>query len=177
MQLARKLHEEKAAVLREAVASHKALLATEHDVVIYTDGSGMGKSSVGGWGVVCVDPYIEHCGRSRGCGSYGAEVEALLQGMRLGACLHRHSYGRVLIRSDNDACVKGVTLWLPRWIVDGWKGHKGDPVAQDARWKKIHKILTEYPDVFSFEWVKGHSGDTYNERADVLAGKERKNAT
>lgn len=157
----------------ELKRQHAKLLASDYDVLIYTDGSGQGSDSLGGWGVVCVDPYLTMSGRALRCGSYGAEVEALTQGMRLGARLHEMGYGKVRIRADNQACVLGVTEWLPKWQMHNWQGHNNAPLAQAERWQRLLRILQANPGVFSFEWVRGHSGDPYNEEADKLAGTER----
>lgn len=160
----------------EAKARHAALLADDYDVLIYTDGSGIGSDGLGGWGVVCVDPYLTMSGKALRCGSYGAEVEALIRGMRLGARLHELGYGKVRIRADNQACVFGVTEWLPKWQMNKWQGHNNAPIAQVERWQRVLIILEANPGVFSFEWVKGHSGDPHNEAADKLAGMERNRA-
>lgn len=174
MQLARVKHQLALQRMQQAEREHARLLGGVYDVIIYTDGSGQGKDSFGGWGVVCGDPAVQRSGGARNCGSYGAEVEALLQGMYLGAELYENGWGHVLIRADNQSCVKGVTTWLPRWELAGWKTFAGDGVTQAKRWKRILSLLRQYPGVFAFEWIKGHAGDPLNEAADKLAGEERK---
>jgi len=44
-----------------------------------------------------------------------------------------------------------------------WKGKKMKPLARE-----IHRLLADRD--ITFRWVRGHSGNFWNERADQLAG-------
>ena len=63
-----------------------------------------------------------------------------------------------------DAMSKG---WLRRWQKKGWMRKKAQPVANSDLWQKM-LALCEKHDV-EFEWVKGHSGISDNERVDFLS--------
>jgi ribonuclease HI len=60
----------------------------------------------------------------------------------------------VTIRTDSQYLVNTMTLgWKRRENIDLWKMLDAEVAQRTVRW----------------EWVRGHSGDTFNERADELA--------
>lgn len=52
--------------------------------------------------------------------------------------------------------------WLIGWIAKGFRGVKNPDL-----WKRLITLLAKHK--VTFNWVKGHAGIRYNERADVLA--------
>jgi ribonuclease HI len=82
---------------------------------------------------------------------------------------------RVLVRSDSEYLVKGVTEWLPRWIENGWRTGRGRPVLNQRHWQRLLTAM-ELHALVEFRWVRGHAGAELNERADVLAGEARRRA-
>jgi len=63
--------------------------------------------------------------------------------------------------------------WWKGWLKRGWKNSQKKPVANRDIWEPLIELYQKR-DV-TFEWVKGHSGDTWNDRADELAvmGREQ----
>lgn len=57
--------------------------------------------------------------------------------------------------------------WWQGWLKRGWKNSKKEPVANRDLWEPLIELY-ESRDV-TFEWVKGHSGNMWNELADRLA--------
>jgi ribonuclease HI len=53
----------------------------------------------------------------------------------------------------------------------GWKNAKGDPVANMDLWRRILDAAKQHE--IDWRWVRGHSGNEHNERADVLATRAR----
>jgi ribonuclease HI len=68
----------------------------------------------------------------------------------------------LLIISDSQYVVKGITTWITDWIKKDWKDVKNVEV-----WKELYS-LTQGRDI-SFKWVPGHSGNAGNEEADRLS--------
>lgn len=58
--------------------------------------------------------------------------------------------------------------WYENWEKYAWTGHAGKPVANTDIWRALLALVRENGNV-RFEWVKGHSGDEGNDRADQLA--------
>ena len=73
----------------------------------------------------------------------------------------------VVLTSDSQYLVKGMTQWIKGWIKKKWVTSAKQPVKNKDIWvelerlSKIHKI--------SWEWVRGHQGHAENERCDLLA--------
>lgn len=76
----------------------------------------------------------------------------------------------IIIRSDSQLVVKGMTEWLPNWVARDWRGSNKKPVMNRDLWEALITLTDGRP--ISFEWVKGHDGDDLNEEVDGLAFKE-----
>jgi ribonuclease HI len=78
----------------------------------------------------------------------------------------------VRLYTDSEYLRRGITEWVQTWARNGWmRGKKKDqPVENVDLWQRL-LALTEEHNV-SWEWVKGHAGNIYNERADSLARHE-----
>lgn len=57
-------------------------------------------------------------------------------------------------------------LGISKWCTGEWKTTKTETKLYKAFYEKIAKDVTIY-----FKWVKGHSGNIYNDEADCLATK------
>jgi ribonuclease HI len=57
--------------------------------------------------------------------------------------------------------------WIDGWIKKGWKRGKNEPVKNKDLW--IRLLKAKEPHKVEFCWVKGHAGNSGNERCDVLA--------
>lgn len=135
----------------------------------YTDGA-CAPSNPGpaGWGAVLIAPdgltETDHFGFIGPGTNQIAELTAAIEG------LARVPPGaEVELVSDSQYVLKGLTEWRPGWERKGWRNSKGEPVANLALWKQLFAVA----DVrrVSVRWVRGHTGDRCNEKADVLANK------
>jgi ribonuclease HI len=133
-------------------------------VTLYTDGACRGNPGPGGWGAV-----LEH-GRHRRelLGAEPAttnnrmELRAAIEGLRAlsEAC-------EVDLATDSTYVMKGITEWLQAWKARGWKTAARKPVANADLWQELEQEASRHR--VHWRWVKGHSGDVGNERADALA--------
>jgi ribonuclease HI len=87
----------------------------------------------------------------------------------------------VLLFSDSQYVVKGSNLWMFSWEKNGWKRGKStgknekkekktssSEISNLDLWKKVFVLVNEIkPEI---RWIKGHSGNPYNELCDALAG-------
>ncbi len=147
-----------------------------YDYTIYTDGSCA--NGIGGYGIVVVrkDVIREEKGRVQitPCTNQKAELYAIRKGLEL-----RHQLptltGTIRIRTDSRYAIGCLTTWIDRWIKNGWKTSRGEPVLNREEIEIIHQHLTEASSNWKidFEYVPGHAGDSYNERADQLANQGR----
>ena len=133
-------------------------------VIIYTDGACRGNPGPGGWGVI-----LNYKGKNKEL--YGAEKHTTNNRMELMAAIQAlESLTRpcsVQLNSDSIYVLKGITDWMPNWKKRGWKTAAKTPVKNEDLWRRLDVAITKHK--VEWKWVKGHSGDTGNDRADVLA--------
>jgi ribonuclease HI len=72
----------------------------------------------------------------------------------------------VLMVSDSQYLVRGISEWVPVWAARGWT-RKGGPIENLELWKKLRLAETKHR--VRWEWVRGHAGHPKNEYANDLA--------
>lgn len=70
------------------------------------------------------------------------------------------------LRTDSKYLIDGYSSWINNWKKNGWKTSTGKPVQNLDLWQEIDGLRINE---VSMEFVKGHSGDKYNERVDLIA--------
>lgn len=144
-------------------------------IEVYTDGAcdqhGVTKGC-GGWAAILVHKgksgYIvkteELSGPLENATNQIAEMTAVLEAFRH---IGKRAV-RVFVYTDSQYLRMGITDWMPRlWLRNGWRTATGEPVKNQALWQAIHNAMALYE--IKWQWVKGHAGHKYNERADQLA--------
>lgn len=133
-------------------------------VVIYTDGACRGNPGPGGWGVVLSYKGVEK-------ELYGGERETTNNRMELLAAIMGlealKKKCRVEINTDSKYVLQGITEWLVNWKKRGWKTAGNKPVKNEDLWRRLDQAIAGHD--IQWVWVKGHSGNNGNERADALA--------
>lgn len=134
-------------------------------VDIYTDGACSGNPGLGGWGVVLL-------AKAERKELAGGEIHTTNQRMELMAAIQGLSALKfpceVRLFSDSAYLINCFKQhWFERWLRNGWKNSKGDPVENQDLWMK----LLELASVHQVDWikVKGHSDNQENNRCDELA--------
>jgi len=61
----------------------------------------------------------------------------------------------------------GIQSWIQNWKKNGWKTAAKKPVKNKELWIELDQLISRH--IISWEWVKGHAGNTHNEKADYLA--------
>jgi len=133
---------------------------------VYTDGACSGNPGPGGWAWVIPE----------GAERFGGEAETTNQRMELMAVLDavRSIDGPLHVVSDSTYVVNCFRDgWWRGWLKRGWKNSQKKPVANRDLWEPLIDLYQGRD--LTFEWVKGHSGDRWNDRADELAvlGRDR----
>ncbi len=133
-------------------------------VIIYTDGACRGNPGLGGWGVI-----LSYKGKIKEL--YGAEKHTTNNRMELMAAIQALELltksCSVQLNSDSIYVLKGITDWMPNWKKRGWKTAAKTPVKNEDLWRRLDANIAKHK--VEWKWVKGHSGDTGNDRADALA--------
>ena len=133
-------------------------------VEVFTDGACRGNPGPGGWGAI-----LRYQDREKEL--HGGELETTNNRMELTAAIEAlkalNKSSRVEVYTDSTYVRDGITKWLARWQVRGWRTAAKKPVKNKDLWMELAD-LAERHDVH-WHWVKGHAGNPGNERADELA--------
>jgi len=133
-------------------------------VVIHTDGACSGNPGPGGWGAI-----LESGAHRKEI--KGGETLSTNNRMELTAAIEAlealKQPSHVELFTDSNYLRGGITQWIKKWKVNGWRTSDKKPVANEELWKRL-ELATERHKVH-WHWVKGHTGHNDNERADELA--------
>ena len=134
-------------------------------VTIYTDGGCRPNPGPGGWGAVVLHPDgkpIEMNGADPKATNNRMELQAAIEALRSLDGPHR-----VELFTDSQYVRKGVTEWMTKWRATGWKTAGKKDVANRDLWEALNVEIERHR--IEWKWVRGHTGDKWNERADQLA--------
>jgi ribonuclease HI len=137
-----------------------------NQVEIFTDGACKGNPGPGGWGAV-----LRFKGKEKEL--HGGEADTTNNRMELMAAIMALETltrpCRILLTTDSQYVMKGITEWMANWKKRGWKTASKQPVKNVDLWQRLDRALA--PHQVEWEWVRGHTGHPENKRADQLANK------
>ncbi|MBH9980221.1 MULTISPECIES: ribonuclease H family protein [Bifidobacterium] len=140
-------------------------MTNDKNLVVSTDGSALSNPN-GPMGWAWADHQggdADAGGASNGTNQIG-ELCAVLQALRA------HPGERPLvIETDSQYAINCSTTWVPGWKKKGWKNSQGKPVKNRPLIEAIDQEIQARQGSVRFVWVKGHAGDTFNEKVDTLA--------
>ena len=140
-------------------------MTNDKNLVVSTDGSALSNPN-GPMGWAWADHEggdADAGGASNGTNQIG-ELCAVLQALRA------HPGERpLIIETDSQYAINCSTTWVPGWKKKGWKNSQGKPVKNRPLIEAIDQEIQTRPGSVRFVWVKGHAGNTFNEKVDTLA--------
>ena len=135
-------------------------------VIIYTDGACKGNPGIGGWGV-----WLQYKDNEKEL--YGGEQHTTNNRMELMAAIQALETLKrpcfVELHTDSVYLKDGINKWIINWKKRGWKTTNKQPVKNEDLWRRLDAATEKHQ--IEWKWVKGHSGDYGNEKADALANK------
>ena len=136
----------------------------EQIVEIFCDGACSGNPGPGGYGAILRygGRKKELSGGARDTTNNRMEMTAAIEALRR---LKRPC--RVLITTDSQYLVKGMTEWIEGWQRKGWRNSKKEPVVNKDLWELLLALTKSHS--VQWKWVRGHAGHVENERCDQLA--------
>jgi len=137
-------------------------------VTIYTDGACSGNPGPGGWGAILMygDNKKELSGGEISTTNNRMELISVISALEA-----LKEPCEVKLYTDSQYVANAVNLgWLESWQIKGWK-RKGGELKNIDLWMKLVSLLEKHK--VTFEWVKGHSDNEYNNRCDELAVEAR----
>ena len=132
--------------------------------IVYTDGACSGNPGPGGWGATI------KIGRET-FEIYGGEDNTTNNRMELIAAIKALEYlnesYEITLYTDSNYVKDGITKWIFNWKKNNWKTSSKKTVKNCDLWIQLDTIQEKRK--VNWNWVKGHSGNIGNERADELA--------
>jgi ribonuclease HI len=138
-------------------------------VEIWTDGGCRPNPGPGGWAAILKfkDTLRELSGAEAETTNNRMELTAAAEAL---AALKRPC--SVILHTDSEYLKNGITRWHAGWVRKNWRNAAGDPVKNMDLWRRILEAAKTH--TIEWRWVRGHSGDVMNERADQLATAARR---
>ncbi|NBX52055.1 MAG: ribonuclease HI [Proteobacteria bacterium] len=133
-------------------------------IIIYTDGACSGNPGDGGWGAILM--FKEHqkqiSGSQKDTTNNQMEIKAVIESLKV---IKKSS--EIIIYTDSKYVMDGITKWINGWKINGWKTADKKPVKNCELWRQLDIEVNKHS--IEWRWIKGHSGNKYNEIADNLA--------
>ena len=137
-------------------------------IVLYTDGACSGNPGIGGWGAILF--YNQHTkelsGVEENTTNNRMELMAVIQGL---SALKEPC--EVEVYSDSAYTVNAFKEdWITSWQLNNWRTSGKSPVKNVDLWQKLLDLCSYHK--ITWNKVKGHADNEYNNRCDFLATNE-----
>ena len=77
---------------------------------------------------------------------------------------------KIQIYTDSKYVKQGITEWITKWKINGWKTSKKEEVKNKDLWLELDNLTSK--NSIEWVWVKAHSDNDLNNEVDLLARKE-----
>jgi len=137
---------------------------SENIVEAFTDGACLGNPGPGGWAALLRYKGVEKwlSGSERETTNNRMELMAAIASLE---ALKRAS--EVRLTTDSQYVKQGIEQWVQRWKQNGWRTADKKPVKNQDLWERLDAACV--PHRVEWQWTRGHSGHTENERVDQRA--------
>lgn len=133
-------------------------------IEIYTDGACRGNPGAGGWGVYLLykNEKKEFYGGKLNTTNNQMELTAAIEGLKV-----LKEPCKVKLYTDSKYVMDGINSWIANWKKNNWKTASKKDVKNKDLWIELDAETCKHE--IEWIWVKGHSGNIGNEKADALA--------
>jgi len=140
-------------------------------IEVYTDGSCLGNPGVGGWAFLVIK-------ENKLTSKSGLDKNTTNNRMELCAAIEALDFLKdekiLKIHTDSSYLKNGISSWISSWEKNNWLTSNKKPVKNKDLWIKLAE-LTKNKNI-TWEWVKAHEENKFNNMVDELARKEAENA-
>jgi ribonuclease HI len=137
-----------------------------NEIIIYTDGSCLGNPGKGGWAALIIQNNTEET-------LIGSEKETTNNRMELTAAINAllkiKQNKKIKIYTDSKYVKDGIQKWIGNWKLNNWKNSNKKDVKNKDLWIKLDNLIDKKE--ITWNWVKAHSINEYNNKVDLLARK------
>lgn len=136
-------------------------------ITIYCDGSSRGNPGPGGYGVIILgeNNVVEFGKHFPLTTNNKMELQGAIDALTY--LSDRKISDEVEIYTDSQYVIKGITEWIHAWRKNNFRTSAKKPVLNEDQWRMLDTISS----MFHVKWkyVRGHAGNSGNERADTIA--------
>ncbi len=136
-------------------------------IKIYTDGSCIGNPGKGGWAAIIFMNNEKKILK-------GSKDLTTNNQMELTATIKALEYistkEKIQIYTDSKYVKQGITEWITKWKINGWKTSKKEDVKNKDLWLELDNLTSK--NSIEWVWVKAHTDNDLNNEVDLLARKE-----
>ena len=140
-------------------------------IEVYTDGSCLGNPGVGGWAFLVIK-------ENKLTSKSGLDKNTTNNRMELCAAIEALDFLKdekiLKIHTDSSYLKNGISSWISNWEKNNWLTSNKKPVKNKDLWIKLAE-LTKNKNI-TWEWVKAHDENKFNNMVDELARKEAESA-
>ena len=146
-------------------------------IKIYTDGACTGNPGPGGWAAVILleNKKNQLFGGEKLTTNNRMELTAAIKALEY--CYDQEgkqsSLKQITIYTDSTYVKDGITKWIKKWEKNNWKTANKTSVKNQELWWKLNQLVNFHN--VKWQWIKGHSTNTYNNLADKLARNAAEN--
>ncbi len=139
------------------------------DYIIYTDGACLGNPGPGGWATIIFDKKnekrIQRVGSELTTTNNRMELTAIIESLRTIPL-----QSNLIVFTDSKYVINGIESWIFQWKKNNWLASNKKKVKNKDLWILLDSLTKNLK--IKWNWVKGHSGDRFNEEVDKLARDE-----
>ena len=136
---------------------------------IYTDGSCLGNPGPGGYAAICTkngNIIFKYSGNCIYTTNNRMELQAVISALE-----HADEFKKnITISTDSTYVKNGIEKWLDKWKTK--KSWENKERKNQDLWEKLDVLNQKFKPIW--KWIKAHSGNKFNERADALAKQKAK---
>lgn len=139
-------------------------------MVIYTDGGCKGNPGPGGWAFLLFyqGQRCEASGAFESTTNNQMELTAVIKALEQANRLDPSAVLPAVIHTDSQYVKNGITDWISKWKQNGWKTANRAPVKNRDLWMRLDELNGRRS--VSWQWVRGHAGNPFNEACDSMVG-------
>lgn len=137
-------------------------------VDLYTDGACSGNPGKGGYGGILMynGKSKEYSGYDPNTTNNRMELTAVIMGLKM-----LKEPVELNVYSDSAYTVNAfLEGWIDNWVMKGWRTAGKKPVQNVDLWQELLELIK--PHKVTWNKVKGHADNVYNNRCDLLATSE-----
>ena len=135
--------------------------------IIYTDGACIGNPGKGGWAAIIIEPTGEReiVGYEKSTTNNRMELKAVIEALK-----EIEVNSQISLFSDSKYVIDGITKWIKNWKINDWKTTNKKEIKNLDLWMNLDKLTSKFK--ITWNWVKAHSTNEYNNKVDRLARNE-----